>query len=252
MAPTWAALSAAADDGNAKLGDKRLLGDAVLGDRDAFSARTNDGLFSKAGQSLGRYIFKFGGNRTAKRSQLGERRLAVVAALTLVLPLLAWSGHAAVLGSSVLWASSIVVFAIGWMLLVPFAMADGVRGLLTLAWIACFTFPVGLFASRGRQAPILATIAAIILLVIFLPGGPPHQDLYDLKPDAPAEVRGEFKPISTSVPGLAAKAVIDIQVSVASLETPERFLVPLTQLGYLHVPMGDFDLVYAATALPNE
>ena len=31
--------------------------------------------------------------------------------------------------------------------------------------------------------------------MIFLPGGPPHQDLFDLKMDAPAEVRGEFKPI---------------------------------------------------------
>jgi hypothetical protein len=28
-------------------------------------------------------------------------------------------------------------------------------------------------------------------------GGSPHQDLWDLKPDAPVEVRGEFKPIAT-------------------------------------------------------
>ena len=37
---------------------------------------------------------------------------------------------------------------------------------------------------------------------IFLPGGPPHQDMFDLKLDAPREIRGEFKPISTNVPGL--------------------------------------------------
>ena len=37
---------------------------------------------------------------------------------------------------------------------------------------------------------------------IFLPGGPPHQDMFDLKMDAPREIRGEFKPISTNVPGL--------------------------------------------------
>lgn len=37
---------------------------------------------------------------------------------------------------------------------------------------------------------------------IFLAGGPPHQDLFDLKPDAPAAVRGEMKPISTDVDGL--------------------------------------------------
>lgn len=40
------------------------------------------------------------------------------------------------------------------------------------------------------------------LINIFLPGGPPHQDMWDLKPDAPAEIRGEFKPISTNVPGI--------------------------------------------------
>ena len=35
---------------------------------------------------------------------------------------------------------------------------------------------------------------------IFLPGGPPHLDMWDLKPDAPTDVRGEFKPIKTNVP----------------------------------------------------
>src|SRR5215218_10601824 len=39
------------------------------------------------------------------------------------------------------------------------------------------------------------------VIMIFLPGGPAHQDIFDLKPDAPLEVRGEFKPIRTNVPG---------------------------------------------------
>ena len=37
---------------------------------------------------------------------------------------------------------------------------------------------------------------------IFLAGGPPHQDMWDLKPDAPSDIRGEFKPINTNVSGL--------------------------------------------------
>ena len=37
---------------------------------------------------------------------------------------------------------------------------------------------------------------------IFLPGGPPHQDMWDLKLDAPADIRGEFRPLKTSVPGI--------------------------------------------------
>src|SRR6187401_1805449 len=36
---------------------------------------------------------------------------------------------------------------------------------------------------------------------VFLGGGPPHQDMFDLKLDAPIEIRGEFSPIATKVPG---------------------------------------------------
>jgi hypothetical protein len=51
-------------------------------------------------------------------------------------------------------------------------------------------------ASNGTGAPNKAAI------MIFLPGGPSHIDMYDLKPDAPKEFRGEFKPIATNVPGV--------------------------------------------------
>jgi hypothetical protein len=37
---------------------------------------------------------------------------------------------------------------------------------------------------------------------IFLGGGPPHQDMWEIKTEAPAEIRGEFKPIATTVPGI--------------------------------------------------
>src|SRR5262245_14020293 len=40
------------------------------------------------------------------------------------------------------------------------------------------------------------------IIMIFLPGGPSHQDIFDLKMDAPQEVRGEFRPIATNVPGI--------------------------------------------------
>ena len=39
-------------------------------------------------------------------------------------------------------------------------------------------------------------------ILLFMWGGPAHQDTWDLKPEAPAEIRGEFKPISTVVPGI--------------------------------------------------
>lgn len=40
------------------------------------------------------------------------------------------------------------------------------------------------------------------LINVFLAGGPPHQDMWEIKTEAPAEIRGEFKPIQTSVPGI--------------------------------------------------
>ena len=40
------------------------------------------------------------------------------------------------------------------------------------------------------------------IIMIFLAGGPPHQDMFDLKPEAPREIRGEFQPIDTNVDGM--------------------------------------------------
>jgi hypothetical protein len=40
------------------------------------------------------------------------------------------------------------------------------------------------------------------IIMVLLPGGPSHLDTFDLKPDAPAEIRGEFRPMPTNVPGM--------------------------------------------------
>ena len=40
------------------------------------------------------------------------------------------------------------------------------------------------------------------VIMVFLGGGPPHQDMFDLKPAAPAQYRGPFHPIATNVPGM--------------------------------------------------
>ena len=50
-------------------------------------------------------------------------------------------------------------------------------------------------AAEGKTTPKAA-------IMIYLPGGPSHMDMYDLKPEAPAEFRGEFKPIATNVAGV--------------------------------------------------
>src|SRR5258708_6904053 len=53
---------------------------------------------------------------------------------------------------------------------------------------------------RARESVESARADACI--IIFLNGGPSHLDMWDMKPAAPAEIRGEFKPIPTSVPGV--------------------------------------------------
>jgi hypothetical protein len=40
------------------------------------------------------------------------------------------------------------------------------------------------------------------VIMIFLAGGPPHMDMFDMKPAAPSGIRGEYRPIPTNVPGL--------------------------------------------------
>ena len=53
---------------------------------------------------------------------------------------------------------------------------------------------------RAREAGNSGTAKSAIM--IYLPGGPSHMDMWDLKPQAPVEYRGEFKPIATNVPGV--------------------------------------------------
>ncbi|OWK46770.1 DUF1501 domain-containing protein [Fimbriiglobus ruber] len=50
-------------------------------------------------------------------------------------------------------------------------------------------------------APTPAPAAAQACIFLFLEGGPSHIDMFDMKPDAPQEIRGPYKPVATSVPG---------------------------------------------------
>lgn len=54
--------------------------------------------------------------------------------------------------------------------------------------------------SAASRADRFGQAKAFILIDLY--GGPAHQDIFDLKPDAPAEVRGEFRPIETNVAGI--------------------------------------------------
>lgn len=57
-------------------------------------------------------------------------------------------------------------------------------------------------AARKEGAPTASVTTPKAAIMVYLPGGPSHMDMYDLKPDAPMEFRGEFKPINTNVSGV--------------------------------------------------
>jgi hypothetical protein len=78
-------------------------------------------------------------------------------------------------------------------------------GLSRRSWLSIGGLALGGLAlpdilRAAAQSKAKKSIKGVIM--VLLPGGPSHLDMYDLKPDAPAEIRGEFRPIATNVPGI--------------------------------------------------
>jgi hypothetical protein len=67
-----------------------------------------------------------------------------------------------------------------------------------------------LFRARAEGATPESRSAgrARACILLFMGGGPPQMDTFDLKPDAPAGVRGEFPPTATSVPGTQISSLL--------------------------------------------
>src|SRR3972149_8257736 len=84
----------------------------------------------------------------------------------------------------------------------PYRLCDGLtrRAFLKIGGLALGGLSWPDLLRAEAQAGVRRSQKAVIM--VFLPGGPAHMDLYDLKPSAPAEVRGEFRPIQTNVPGI--------------------------------------------------
>jgi hypothetical protein len=84
---------------------------------------------------------------------------------------------------------------------------DGVsrRSFLRIGGLALGGLSLPQILAAQAQAPRAARSGGLghkAVIMVYLPGGPPHQDMFDLKMDAPSEIRGEFKPIPTKVPGI--------------------------------------------------
>jgi len=76
---------------------------------------------------------------------------------------------------------------------------------------------------RGEAASGKRSAKGVIM--VLLPGGPTHLDTFDLKPDAPAEIRGEFRPIASNVPGLEICELLPRLAQAADKFTVIRSLI---------------------------
>ncbi|RPI76615.1 MAG: DUF1501 domain-containing protein [Planctomycetaceae bacterium] len=95
---------------------------------------------------------------------------------------------------------------------------DGVdrRGFLKVGSLGGLTLAQAMRLQSLRAAePIAASHKDVNCIFIFIIGGMAHQDMWDLKPDAPAEIRGDFTPISTCVPGMQVSNILPHMAGVA-------------------------------------
>lgn len=95
--------------------------------------------------------------------------------------------------------------------------------------------------ARAATSPTLESGSrkARSAIMIFLPGGPPHMDMYDPKPAAPVEFRGEFQAIPTAVPGIQLSEmlpkharIMDKLAVVRSLISVDEHSDSLVMTGY--------------------
>src|SRR4051794_40602979 len=90
------------------------------------------------------------------------------------------------------------------------------REFLRLGSLALGGLAVNGLAPWKLQAGSEAKAKDTSVIFIWLPGGPPHMETYDMKPDAPAEYRGAFRPIKTTVPGMDVCEHLPRQARIAS------------------------------------
>ena len=82
-------------------------------------------------------------------------------------------------------------------------------------------------------------------ILVYLLGGPPHLDMWDMKPDAPAEIRGAFRPIASSVPGLMVSEHLP---RLARLAHEYAVVRSVSHHNHNHTPM----IYYTLTGRPVE
>src|SRR5256885_1504894 len=102
-------------------------------------------------------------------------------------------------------------------------LADPLRRERTITRRDCLR--AGLLGVGGLVLPDLLRLRAsagmgatrdTAVILLFVHGGPSHLETYDLKPDAPAEIRGPFRPTATAVPGMQICEHLPLQARAAT------------------------------------
>ena len=80
---------------------------------------------------------------------------------------------------------------------------------------ACGLGLAGMLEAQEKSAPAGQSGKDTSVIFVWLPGGPPHMEMYDMKPEAPKEYRGDFMPIKTNVPGMEVCELLPHHAKIA-------------------------------------
>jgi hypothetical protein len=113
---------------------------------------------------------------------------------------------------------------------------------------AGFTLPAA-FLPQAQAEAVASAGRAKSCVLVYLLGGPPHQDMFDLKPEAPAEVRGPFDPIPTNVPGIS---ICELLPRLAGMADNYALVRSVSHNNHNHTPMIYYTLTGRDTEFPAQ
>ncbi len=89
------------------------------------------------------------------------------------------------------------------------------RSFIEMGGAACGLGLAGLLEAKARSMTVGQSGKDTSVIFVWLPGGPPHMEMYDMKPEAPKEYRGPFMPIKTNVPGIEVCELLPQHAKIA-------------------------------------
>jgi len=106
-----------------------------------------------------------------------------------------------------------------------------------------------LLPRQSRSAEATGRVAgAKSCILVYLLGGPPHQDMFDLKPEAPSEVRGPFQPIATNIAGVQ---ICEHLPRLSQMADQYALVRSVSRRNSHHTPMIYYTLTGYETAFPD-